>query len=69
MGGVSREELFRNENELIRWLRKRAPRGTRSVSLGIGDDAALVRPRAGYQLILTTDMSIEGVHFLSGLHS
>jgi thiamine-monophosphate kinase len=36
--------------------------------LGIGDDAALVEVAPGQELILTTDMSIEGVHFLPDLH-
>jgi thiamine-monophosphate kinase len=36
--------------------------------LGIGDDAALVTVPSGHELILTADMSIEGVHFKSDLH-
>jgi thiamine-monophosphate kinase len=36
------------------------------VVLGIGDDAALVRPRAGSELVLTTDTLVEQVHFLPG---
>jgi thiamine-monophosphate kinase len=36
-----------------------APRVTR----GIGDDCALIRPRAGEELAVTTDFSIEGRHF------
>jgi thiamine-monophosphate kinase len=36
--------------------------------LGIGDDAALVAVSPGRELILTTDMSIEGVHFTFNLH-
>jgi thiamine-monophosphate kinase len=36
--------------------------------LGIGDDAALVKARYGHDIILTTDMSIEGVHFTCRLH-
>jgi thiamine-monophosphate kinase len=38
------------------------------VKLGIGDDAALVAVRRGHDLILTTDMSIEDVHFSHRLH-
>ena len=38
------------------------------MKLGIGDDAALVEVGRGQQLILTTDLSIEGVHFLPRLH-
>lgn len=64
---MSGKQPFQNEDELIRWLRKRVTSETAKFSLGIGDDAALVRPRSGYQLILTTDMSIDGVHFLSDL--
>jgi thiamine-monophosphate kinase len=38
------------------------------VKLGIGDDAALVGVRSGQDLILTADMSIEGVHFSHRWH-
>jgi thiamine-monophosphate kinase len=38
------------------------------VKLGIGDDAALVAVKRGHELILTTDMSIEDVHFSHRLH-
>lgn len=34
------------------------------VVLGIGDDAALLRPRPGSELVQTTDALVEGVHFL-----
>ena len=33
--------------------------------VGVGDDCALLAPRAGHQLALTTDTLIEGRHFLS----
>jgi len=36
------------------------------VSLGVGDDAALLEVPAGQQLVLTTDALVEGVHFLPG---
>src|SRR5215470_3476386 len=38
------------------------------IRLGIGDDAALWRPRKGYETILTTDWFLEGRHFLKNLH-
>jgi thiamine-monophosphate kinase len=31
--------------------------------LGIGDDAAIVRPRSGYDLYFSTDMLVGGTHF------
>ncbi|MGH8252410.1 MAG: thiamine-phosphate kinase [Steroidobacteraceae bacterium] len=36
------------------------------VVLGVGDDAALLRPRAGFDLAMTTDTLVENVHFLPG---
>lgn len=33
------------------------------VTLGIGDDAAVVRPEAGHELAITTDVLVQGVHF------
>ena len=38
---------------------------SRGVALGIGDDCALIVPDAGMQLAVTTDMLVEGRHFLS----
>jgi thiamine-monophosphate kinase len=34
--------------------------------LGVGDDCALLRPDAGLDLAVTTDMLVEGRHFLPG---
>lgn len=41
----------------------RASVGTREVVLGIGDDAAILRPRAGDDLVVSTDAVVEGAHF------
>jgi thiamine-monophosphate kinase len=60
--------LFRTENEFVRWLRARAGSPAQGLRLGIGDDAALVSFRHGYEILLKSDMSIEGVHFQTGLH-
>jgi thiamine-monophosphate kinase len=59
---------FRNESEFVAWLQRRTTRRAPGLRLGIGDDAALVEVSPGRELILTTDMSIEGVHFTSRLH-
>ncbi len=37
-----------------------------STCLGIGDDCALLSLPAGYQLAITTDTMVEGVHFFAG---
>jgi thiamine-monophosphate kinase len=49
------------EFELIgRYFR---PLATGAAALGLGDDAAMLRPRAGQDLVVTTDLVTEGVHF------
>ena len=53
------------EFELIRRYFDRAPKSTnRGALLGVGDDCALLRPDAGLELAITTDMLVEGRHFL-----
>ena len=37
---------------------------TPGVTLGIGDDAASFRPRAGYEILITCDSIVEGRHYL-----
>lgn len=49
------------ELSLLEILRKRFGKRFRGVLVGIGDDAAVIR--AGKNIILTTDMMVEGVHF------
>lgn len=39
-------------------------RPVRHAVLGVGDDAAIVRPSAGCELVLSTDMLVAGTHFL-----
>ncbi len=51
------------EIDLIARLRRRTPRAHPGVIRGIGDDCAILRPRAGEDLLVTTDMLIEDVHF------
>ena len=50
------------ESDIISRLRKRAGVND-NVLLGIGDDAALIKPTSGRDLIACCDLMIEGVHF------
>jgi thiamine-monophosphate kinase len=59
---------FRSETEFLAWVERRTRRRAAGLRLGVGDDAALVEVPPGHELVLTTDMSIEGVHFTAGLH-
>ena len=52
-----------HEFRLIEQLRRAFGRTGPAVVRGIGDDAAIITPARGRQLILTTDLLIEGVHF------
>jgi thiamine-monophosphate kinase len=44
-----------SEDALVRKLRRLSPL--------IGDDCAVIRPPANQDLLFTTDLTIEGVHF------
>jgi thiamine-monophosphate kinase len=55
------------EFELIERYLSRLGARRDDVLLGVGDDAALVRPPAGLELALATDTVVEGVHFPHGL--
>jgi thiamine-monophosphate kinase len=50
-----------SEFDLIRRHFTRAPR---HADLAVGDDGALVSPRPGMQLVVSTDMLVAGTHFL-----
>ena len=59
----------RGELALLRQIRGRAAQPFGAVlRLGIGDDCALLRPRPGEELAVTTDLSIAGRHFRLDWH-
>ncbi|HEX7248796.1 MAG TPA: thiamine-phosphate kinase, partial [Burkholderiales bacterium] len=41
-------------------------RPARQALLGVGDDAALLRPDAGAAIAVSTDLLLEGRHFAKG---
>ncbi|QDT26883.1 thiamine-phosphate kinase [Gimesia panareensis] len=51
-----------NEFELIDWIQSRCPVPPHDL-LSIGDDTAVVPPQPGRELLLATDMLMEGTHF------
>ena len=55
------------ERELIDYIRSLASRDVPSwLEVGIGDDAAVVRLPRGERVVVSTDMLIEGTHFVPG---
>lgn len=67
--GKSAEVNGPGELALLKRIRRRSERlVSGAVQLGIGDDCALLRLRAGEELAITTDLSIEGRHFRLDWH-
>src|SRR5438445_9293388 len=62
-----------SENSILERILKRMADSTKNLSgraahLGIGDDAALFRPKRGHEVILTCDWFLEGTHFFREKH-
>jgi thiamine-monophosphate kinase len=55
------------EHGLVARLHGRVPSPPSSVTVGIGDDAAVVTPERGEQTVVTTDSLVEDVHFRRAL--
>jgi len=66
-----KHNLVSGEESMIERLRRRVPLSLAGgLILGIGDDCAIFRPRGSAEdLLFTTDLLIEGVHFLSETHT
>jgi thiamine-monophosphate kinase len=63
--GVSIEDL--GERALIERIRQRLPPGASWLTIGPGDDAAVVEPVRNALDVLTVDTLVEGVHFARSL--
>src|SRR5450755_538915 len=56
------------ELSLISAIRGRAGAARGELRMGIGDDCAILRPRADEDIVVTTDLSLERVHFRREWH-
>lgn len=56
------------EKALIARIRRQVSRSA-AVRIGIGDDCAVLRIPVGHEALVTTDFSLEGIHFRRDWHS
>jgi thiamine-monophosphate kinase len=57
-----------SEDQLIERVRRGFPSTRKGLSIGMGDDAAALRPSVGTEWVITTDAFLENVHFLRKVH-
>ena len=57
------------ETDLIERVRRKFPSAGVGLRIGIGDDAAVLRPAGGKEWVITTDAFLENVHFLRKIHT
>src|SRR5512142_826658 len=59
---LAERQLISRIRQLQAALRRKA-RASRGLIRGIGDDCAVLHVPAGHEVLVTTDFSLEGVHF------
>jgi thiamine-monophosphate kinase len=57
------------EKSLIQGIRRAVRPSGKSIRVGIGEDCAVLRPPAGHEILVTTDFTLEGIHFRREWHS
>ncbi|HOC02586.1 MAG TPA: AIR synthase related protein, partial [bacterium] len=53
------------EKQIIRWIKDHCATKQKQVRVGIGDDAAVVEYDKENYLLFTTDIVVDGVHFIA----
>lgn len=53
---------------LIEQIRRDFSTSSKLITLGIGDDCAILRPPTGHEILVTTDFTLEDRHFRRDLH-
>src|SRR3954471_2121552 len=56
------------EKALIARIKELAGKPGSGIVRGIGDDCAIMRPKSGEELVITTDLTLEGTHFRREWH-
>jgi thiamine-monophosphate kinase len=60
--------MDREDQLVARTARAIPSRAGGNLQIGIGDDAAILRPKSGMDWVLSCDDFLEGIHFLANLH-
>src|SRR5580692_10714395 len=65
---MARSQKPLGELALIEQIRRDFSSGSKAITLGIGDDCAILRPPAGCEVLVTTDFTLEDRHFRRDSH-